>query len=594
MSDTKKLHPQQWLGRPIVSPEHVQDLETRAAINEFHAKMTRHEAEQKAHDDYVKEHRERAAAHHLAGMKAAMATGNHDDARKHWAMYDLHLKALGKESVGAVPPEVEKRMMEDGGDKPVYKFKAHKGDLYALHEPSKDVAPPQGEPVQKAELAKGDLVKFPGNPAPAQDQGRQAEVVPMHADAEPLFRRGSVVHCPAGYFDNSIRQHDTGVVTHADPHGVQIRWDRNGQTTHHTHGQANHYFKPMMQKAELAKGDLVQFPRERHVKYQELRGFYNRVGQIEAEQNASRKFGEGDRVTHADQRAHPGQGVVIRAMYRDAGPSPLGQLRAGHHYEVQWPDGGVDFHHQDELRPHLTVAKSEAKQCKWRLGERRCQRMVKGDYCHDHVDHWANKIKQKEEPEMEKAELGHIQKPCPLCGDDKKHKNLSAHLEAEHAYEMEHRRKDPDDPVVNELKGVKKADLPATPPVGTAHLQAPQLHSTVEGFVGALKGLPKGSPERGKFITAHMNHGPFLTALKTHPQGQQVHAMLTQHLNSRANAGVQPGKTVTVVKAEQLETVEAARSLLAGLRDLLKRKLTKAEKTEDLPALAALIKALTQ
>lgn len=44
------------------------------------------------------------------------------------------------------------------------------------------------------------------------------------------------------------------------------------------------------------------------------------------------------------------------------------------------------------------VQKAEGKvgRCKWKLGERRCQRTVTGDYCHDHKDHWANKIKKEE------------------------------------------------------------------------------------------------------------------------------------------------------------------------------------------------------
>jgi hypothetical protein len=311
--DKQKLAPPQWLGRPIVDHGHVQDLETRAAMNEFGHKMPRHQAEQVAHDSYVQEQRERAAAHHLAGMKAAMATGNHEDAKKHWALYDMHLKSLGKESIGAVPPEIEKRMMEETGEKPLYRFKAHKGDLYALHEPSKDQAPPQGVPIQK----------------------------------------------------------------------------------------------------------------------------------------------------------------------------------------------------------------SEAKQCKWKLGERRCKRMVTTDYCHDHVDHWANKIRQREEAEtpMEKAAL---------------------------------------------------------PPAGTGQLAsppapaAPQLHNTVEGFVGGLKALPKGSPERGKYLTAHMSHAPFISALSQHPQGKQVHAMIMQHLNSPANAGFKPGATKVVAKTETLQT---AKELLKAIAELAKGKL---------------------
>ncbi len=76
----------------------------------------------------------------------------------------------------------------------------------------------------------------------------------------------------------------------------------------------------------------------------------------------------------------------------------------------------------------------------------------------------------------------------------------------------------------------------------------PPLHSTVEGFMGGLKTLPKGSPARGKLITQHMNHGPFLSALQVHPQGKQIHAMLTTHLNSQANAGFKAGQTQAMAK----------------------------------------------
>lgn len=74
---------------------------------------------------------------------------------------------------------------------------------------------------------------------------------------------------------------------------------------------------------------------------------------------------------------------------------------------------------------------------------------------------------------------------------------------------------------------------------------APQLHGTVEGFMGALKALPKQGPDRGKFITAHMNHPKFQEALMGHPQGKQIHAMLTTHLNSVANAGPKGPMQVT-------------------------------------------------
>jgi len=90
---------------------------------------------------------------------------------------------------------------------------------------------------------------------------------------------------------------------------------------------------------------------------------------------------------------------------------------------------------------------------------------------------------------------------------------------------------------IGRAAGIQKSD-PGAP-----------LHADANTFLAALKGLPKGSPERGKFVTQHMNHGPFLAALQAHPQGVQIHKMLTGFLNSKANAG--PGLPMkTVAKSE--------------------------------------------
>lgn len=81
---------------------------------------------------------------------------------------------------------------------------------------------------------------------------------------------------------------------------------------------------------------------------------------------------------------------------------------------------------------------------------------------------------------------------------------------------------------VGRAAGIQKSD-PLAP--------KPQLHSSAESFMAALKGIPKGSSERGKFITQHMSHAPFISALQAHPQGKQIHQMLMGFLNSTANAG---------------------------------------------------------
>jgi len=79
----------------------------------------------------------------------------------------------------------------------------------------------------------------------------------------------------------------------------------------------------------------------------------------------------------------------------------------------------------------------------------------------------------------------------------------------------------------------------------------PELHGSVDGFMGGLKALPKEGPARGMFITRHMNHAPFLTALGSHPQGTQIKGMLNAHLNSRANAGFKGGTTKILAKTEK-------------------------------------------
>lgn len=386
MADDKKLHPPQWLGRPILDHEHVRDLETRAAINEFHHKIPRGDAEQQAHDSYVKENRERAAAHHLAGMKAAMATGNHQDARKHWAMYDLHLKALGKDSIGAVPPEIEKRMMDEHGQKPIYKFKAHKGDLYALHEPTKDVAPAEGTPIAKAE---------------------------------------------------------------EKPYGTCVGCNKE---------------VPIM--------------------------------------------GDGKSVTHMNDRGAP---------CTSSGTPP-------------WT----------KISDSKKMNKGEARACKWRLGERRCRRLVTSGYCHDHVDHWANKIKQADHDALEKAGMDAGNKPPPAG---------TAHLQA---------------PAVAK-------------PMHTAATAASGLHDTPEAFLVGLKKHPQGSLQRNQFIAQHMNHTPLANAFASHPDPKvqalwkPIVQMGMKFANSTANAGPH-GPTKIIVKSEAQKSAE---QLLKAVLELAKGTLIK-------------------
>jgi hypothetical protein len=127
MASNKELY--RWKGRPISKPEHTGDLESHAAVLEFKHRMTKEDAEHRAHTEYAKEQHQIAAAHHLAGLKAAQGAGNQDEARKHGLLYGEHLKRLGEDPMGAVPASI-KSLSESQGK--LYRFKPHSADTFLL------------------------------------------------------------------------------------------------------------------------------------------------------------------------------------------------------------------------------------------------------------------------------------------------------------------------------------------------------------------------------------------------------------------------------------------------------------------------------
>lgn len=160
-----------WLGRPVVHPKDGDLLEMNAAIHEFQGKVPRGEAEERAHGEYRREHHLDGAAHHLMGIKIANTAQQSDDAQKHGAMYALHMRALGHDPHSDPPGEVKSRLK--GEKQKLYRFRAHKADLFVVD---------KQDDLKKHEmdltviLRKGDVIDFPGNKAPAQDQGKPAEV----------------------------------------------------------------------------------------------------------------------------------------------------------------------------------------------------------------------------------------------------------------------------------------------------------------------------------------------------------------------------------------------------------------------------------
>lgn len=118
-----------WLGRHTLSDEHGKELEQKAAHHEFGGKLPRDEAEQKAYDDYKRNHHLEGAAHHLHGLRNAANLGERGDGAKHSAMLKMHLKALGFNPHDVPPPEVLEKM----SDKPWTGFTNHPADEFVAH-----------------------------------------------------------------------------------------------------------------------------------------------------------------------------------------------------------------------------------------------------------------------------------------------------------------------------------------------------------------------------------------------------------------------------------------------------------------------------
>lgn len=128
----------QWMDRPVLNQDHLSDLDQRAAIHEFTHRLPRHEAEEHAYQDYIREQRVQAAGHHLKGMKIAQAAGDQDSARRHHLMYTMHIQALGEDPYGPPPAAVEAHANHEPSVG--YKFKAHHGDFFALPHEAPQVA----------------------------------------------------------------------------------------------------------------------------------------------------------------------------------------------------------------------------------------------------------------------------------------------------------------------------------------------------------------------------------------------------------------------------------------------------------------------
>ena len=120
-----------WLNKhPVAHPDDIHRLEQRSALLEFHGGLPRDQAEAAALKEYQQEHHAKAGAHHYAGMRAALAVGDQEGAKQHHAMYTLHLKRLGLDPNGAVPPAIQ--IHQNDPNQKFYQFRPHPADEWTV------------------------------------------------------------------------------------------------------------------------------------------------------------------------------------------------------------------------------------------------------------------------------------------------------------------------------------------------------------------------------------------------------------------------------------------------------------------------------
>lgn len=229
-----------------------------------------------------------------------------------------------------------------------------------------------------------------------------------HGKAYAMHKRGDHSHCTKAACDLSTngRPADLEKIKKAQPgmnQGANAGFSGASRSTPAApQGEASEH-----SEAEVARGVYGQEPPQlgqgAPQNYEEL---FHQIASQTPEDQPQKPSGLQDQVRAQivqvlqDVRSKADKLEQIKASNPDLYNSVKGLVQAMIAM-AQAADGGEE-----------PVQKAEGKvgQCKWKLGERRCQRQVTGDYCHDHKDHWANKIKQKAtqvKDEIRKARAPH-------------------------------------------------------------------------------------------------------------------------------------------------------------------------------------------
>ena len=136
--------PAKWLDiYPVLDEADIHSLEASAASKEFKDMLPREQAEQLAHQEYLKQHAIRTMAHHYMGGKIAKMLNDQESVDRHGIAYSAAAQASGFD-MGSVPPEVLEFAKNNVSG--LYKYKDHPSDTF-FPVPEKKPQLPENEKV---------------------------------------------------------------------------------------------------------------------------------------------------------------------------------------------------------------------------------------------------------------------------------------------------------------------------------------------------------------------------------------------------------------------------------------------------------------
>ena len=120
----------EWNSRPILNEDDKDDLDTRSAIHMFHHNLPRHEADEKAYQDYKRDKLIEGAAHHLRGLTSSHSIGDKKTAAKHGIIFKKILQELKHDDHLNPPKEVMEKFKNNSES--FHQFRAHPADYYLI------------------------------------------------------------------------------------------------------------------------------------------------------------------------------------------------------------------------------------------------------------------------------------------------------------------------------------------------------------------------------------------------------------------------------------------------------------------------------